>query len=450
MMSRPSYVRELHTVMTFPFALSLFEGGVIGVLAKNIFEVSGFGLATILAAPMFSNLTSFAWSMISRGRPKVRMISIMQAITLLCVASVAVLPTSGIGPALLVVLVVLMRCMMAGIVTIRSAIWRLNYPRTNRAKTTGRLALIASMVLIVAPQAFFLIDINDTLFRVVYPAAAAIGVIGLIRFAGLRVRREKELLNHERAPLAKPTPRGETGAVYEFDANAEPTREGFRSVLRRDIIFRRYMICQFLAGVANMAGETAAILLIIDMAKHQTPSMPNTVSVQLTVTLTFALAMISMPMWAKVLDQTHITSFRVRHGLTWISAQSLNWLAAYTGIIWVFVPARIMQGLARGGGLLAWQLGHNDFADRRLVSVYMGIHQTLTGMRGMVAPYLGTILLLGLPMPTVWGVPLPSLGGIGHYTFAVTTFIAVMSYLGYVYLHITLRRTGQAMVRDDA
>ena len=44
---------------------------------------------------------------------------------------------------------------------------------------------------------------------------------------------------------------------------------------------------------------------------------------------------------------------------------------------------------------MAWQLGHNDFARQDQLAAYMGLHVTLTGLRGSIAPFLGIILYAG-------------------------------------------------------
>ena len=42
-----------------------------------------------------------------------------------------------------------------------------------------------------------------------------------------------------------------------------------------------------------------------------------------------------------------------------------------------------------GGGMLGWTLGHNDFAPEEQVADYLGLHVSLTGLRGLVAPLIG-------------------------------------------------------------
>ena len=41
------------------------------------------------------------------------------------------------------------------------------------------------------------------------------------------------------------------------------------------------------------------------------------------------------------------------------------------------------------GGRLGWNLGHNDFASDGRSTLYMSIHVTLTGIRGLIAPLVG-------------------------------------------------------------
>jgi hypothetical protein len=53
---------------------------------------------------------------------------------------------------------------------------------------------------------------------------------------------------------------------------------------------------------------------------------------------------------------------------------------------------RIFEGLALSGGAIAWNIGHLHFADDDKAELYMGIHVSLTGLRGLIAPFLGTLV----------------------------------------------------------
>jgi hypothetical protein len=49
----------------------------------------------------------------------------------------------------------------------------------------------------------------------------------------------------------------------------------------------------------------------------------------------------------------------------------------------------VVNGVAQGGGTLAWNLGHLHFAREGNADVYMGIHVFLAGVRGLIAPLAG-------------------------------------------------------------
>lgn len=258
--TRHAYRHELVTSCTFPIAVAMVEGGVVGVLSKTIFETSDVGFAAIFAAPMFANLTSLLWTRVSRGRRKVFFSGLLMSALLMLVAVVALLPTTGWGPWGLVAVVVLSRCFMAGTITVRSAIWRLNFPREVRAQVTGKFVLIATLILAVTPiWAGPMLDRWPWVFRMIYPAAAVVGVVGVVSYLRIRVRQEPQLLRSERDPHAdEDTPRRADGRPHSF-----------ASVLREDRHFRSYMTWQFFAGVANMMGNTAMALFIIEAIKDR-------------------------------------------------------------------------------------------------------------------------------------------------------------------------------------
>jgi len=430
-MTRQSYAHELVTAATFPITIAMVEAGVIGVLAKKTFHVSELELATIMAAPIFANLTSFIWEMLSRGHRKVQCISMLQVSVLLLLGVISFLPTVGYGPALLVAVVILIRCALAGAVTLRSTIWRLNYPKRSRAQITGRFTLLASLIIAFGPLVgFFIQDIAPDSFRILYRIAALIGMVGVFSFSRIRVRGEKQLLKFEQQTATGPPPEGLSGCLEQFAANE---RQTVWTVLRQDHHYRWYMIWQFIGGMANLIGNFALIRLVIQL----TAGLPYEygTSILITTTIPMVFAMLTISSWARYLDRVHIARFRTRQGLCWIVAQFGNWLAALSGLVGLFGMPRMVDGVSRGGGMLAWNLGHNDFADRNLVALYMGIHVTLTGVRGILAPYLAMVLLYGWQSDVIPGLTVPPFGGIGPHVFLVTTALALIAETGFIRLH---------------
>ena len=76
--TQKSYRRELVTELTVPMSFAVMEGGFVGVVADKLYQVEPWVLAIITAAPMFSNLSSFVWAKIIRGRDKVSTIVTIQ------------------------------------------------------------------------------------------------------------------------------------------------------------------------------------------------------------------------------------------------------------------------------------------------------------------------------------------------------------------------------------
>lgn len=452
LMTRPSYRAELGAASLMPFAMAMLEGGVIGVLAEKAFHAPPMLIALFSAAPMFANLTSFAWARLARGRRKVRFIVGLQVAILLMLCLIAAMPMNQLGAWLLAPVIIAARCLSAGIITVRSAVWRQNYPRQHRGQITSRFSQIGIGLMILAATATgMLLDQRPENFRFLYPIAALVSTLGVVSFAHVRLRGERALLAMETRPTAKPQPHGEETPIYEYDAGgAGGETETFWGVLRRDPTFRWYMGCQFFAGAANMMVEP----VIVYMVGRHVLNLGYTMSILITMAIPMALAVATMPAWGKLLDRVHVARFRVPQAWMWVVSMLLLLGAglsaeagAATAAIAVLIAARGVNGVARGGGMLAWQLGHNDFASRRMVSLYMGIHLTLTGVRGAFAPFLGMALFVGWGAPTLPGVGtvLPAFGGIGAWTFAIAAGCALVATIGYT---ILARRVGRGAASD--
>jgi len=437
--TRAAYKQELLTSATLPLAVAMLDAGVVGVFGKIVFGISNTQFAMISASPMFANLLGFVWTRASRGKRKTVFAGMLMSMMLVLVAAVALLPKDdkGFGAAGLVLAVVIGRCLMAGIVTMRSAVWRMNFPRSARARMTGKFVLIATLIFALVPAAIGpVLDWNPQLFRVIYPVAAMIGIFGVVSYARIRVRQEPALLRSEREPQSD----------RDMPTRADGRPHSFVSVLREDRHFRTYMTWQFFAGVANMMGNTAFALFVIETIKDQQNA--NTLGMLLTATVPLACATLTVPLWSKLLDRQHIARYRISHGLTWVFGQSSCYVAALTGQLWLFFIPMMLRGVMQGGGMIAWNLGHNDFADKRLAALYMGIHQTLTGVRGAFAPFLGVWLLAGWEGFSWWGGDVPPWRGIGPQVFIITTGFAVVAWLGFWSFVQKLEAQGVAGAND--
>ena len=403
---RKSFRREQLSELTLPLATSLMEGGFVSVVAAKAFNVEPWIIAVISAAPMFGNLSSFFWTRIASGRAKIPMVVALQILVLLCVAAIALSPRSQTGAWILLSSVVLCRILIAGIITVRSVAWSLNYDRALRARATGRLQAITSLTVVLTTSlAGWVLDADPGNFRFVYGAGALFGCTGVWLFRGVLVRGEKRHRVMER--------RG---------AQEGRRTDGFIAVLRKDKLYARYQWHQFISGFANMMLEPPLVYLVTKQL-----GASYVVSIGIVMLIPFTLNLATMPFWARYLDKVHVTEFRTRANAAWVVGVLIMFWGAWTFSLTWLALGRFITGIVNGGGNLAWQLGHNDFAPRDQISTYMGIHVTLTGVRGASAPFLGMALYLG------WDAQgyVPGSTGMSAWVFLLAALLGVVAWRGF-------------------
>jgi hypothetical protein len=106
-------------------------------------------VAMVAGAPAFANAASLAFANLAHGRDKTRWVSSLMAACALCAILIALSPVSAAGLLWLVFWMIAARLCWAGVVTLRAAIWRANFPRHVRATITGRIAVTYSLLIAV-------------------------------------------------------------------------------------------------------------------------------------------------------------------------------------------------------------------------------------------------------------------------------------------------------------
>lgn len=419
-----SFRAEKAAEIALPAALVLLEGGVVGVIAAKIYQVSPFVLALVSAAPMFANLSSFFWSRLAAGRSKVATANTLQALIIGCVIAVALVPSGNLGAAVLVSSMIASRILLAGVVTVRSVIWSLNYARHQRARATSQLQMINAVMTVAISSAIGpLLDAFPESLGWIYWSGALIGGLGLLLFAQVRVVGETRQRVRERLERRNPT-----------------AALGFLQILREDRLFRWYQLNMFGAGFSNMLIEAPLIFVVTRQMEAS-----YTLSIMVIMVIPFAISLISMPIWAAYLDRVHVAQFRSRQSVLWILAQMLTMIGAMLESVTWLVIARTIMGVARGGGILAWQLGHNDFARTDQLGAYMGLHVTLTGLRGAIAPFLGILLYAGW---TSGGWINGAWDGIGYWVFGAAAAISGIAGWGFNALYHDMKRAGTIAIKQ--
>lgn len=390
---------------------ALMEGGFVGVIADKLFHVHPAVLALITAAPMFGNLSSSYWARLAHGRRRVPLATALLGGFSLCVAGVALIPEGVAGAGLLVGLQIVSRQLLGGFIALRSIVWSLNYPREARGRVIARLAVIGTLCMAgISWLGGQILNGNPQNFRLVYALGAVVSALGVWAFSRVPLAGEDEHLLQERR-------------ASEDGAHAG----GIVALLRADRLYASFLGWQMVSGISNMMVEAPVLYLVSRQMKASYAE-----SIAATTVVPLVLSVLTVPFWALYLDRVHASAFRATHAWTFSLSQMLLWSGAAMQSLPLLFAARMVLGSARGGGGLAWNVAHNDFAPPDRVGLYMGAHVTLTGIRGLLAPFLGMGLYLGWaahPLPL--GFTLPAWSGIGELLMPMAAALSGVSAIGF-------------------
>ncbi len=364
---------EIFTWVSLVFALSLLEGSFIGILIKNGFDgmvddwTLNFSVAVATGAPYYSNLISFLWVKLSHGRDKAKLVSNLSIICCICAFSIGFVSFDSLGLIVLLILVITARVCWSGILTIRSNIWRVNYPRHIRGKVTAKMSTIAAFLMsLSALFAGWVLDNYFAAFQWLYMGFALLSLIGAFRYRYLSVRHKDKELHREKQNV------GGVSITRMF------------ALLVENKAFGKYMLAMFCLGTGNLMFMAPLIIYL-----NEYTELSKVSQVIITMVIPLGLIPIAVTWWAKLLDGNHIFHFRQLHSVFFIVAISLYLFAQILGLDFLFFVAAVCYGLAISGGLIGWNLGHNDFVGKARPMDYMAVHVSLTGLRGLIAPLIG-------------------------------------------------------------
>jgi MFS family permease len=253
----------------------------------------------------------------------------------------------------------------------QSSLYRVMYLKEQRGRILGKLAFwtYATMVPTILATGW-LLDKSHEMYRVLYPLAGLCGLIGCWFYSMLHVPAAQ-------APLAqRPSFRASVRSVER--------------IITEDRAYLFFQFAFFLSGSAFFMSTHIVLLLTRERFGFGAFELSLWLSVVPQLLLAFG-----SPTWGKVLDH-----FGIVHCRLLINVIMTGYLACYFGGVVLAAPlliylGSILQGLSNGGGQLTWALASSHFAPRvEDVPLYNGIHFVLNGMRGLVMPWVGSILFV--------------------------------------------------------
>jgi hypothetical protein len=404
------YPKELANWALVSVGVGAVEGAVAAALVKASFAQAAspwlvdLALALVAGAPAYANLASFLFAAHQLGRDKIEWTVRWQALTLLAVMALAWVPAGAFGLWLTVLLVITARVGWVGVITLRAVVWRRNFPDAARARLASRLSALNALLMAGSGALLgWMLGHQPAAIPYFFTAVASIGLVGAWRYRSLRLRGHGVLREREASARA--------------DRDLRPSLASFKRVLADDPVYREYMQSMFVFGSGNLM-LPAPLLIVLGERLGLSPFA----QVLLVGTLPLLILPFAIVLWARYYDRVHIIQFRSVHAWSFVSASVAFLVGCATGELAWLVAGSLLLGIGFAGGQLGWNLGHNDFSKPEQAALYMGVHVTLTGMRGLAAPLVGVALYRGVesiwPGQGYWSLIVPVvLNVVGAFSF---------------------------------
>jgi len=254
-----------------------------------------------------------------------------------------------------------------------NSIFQANYDPEQRGAIFGYLnGLQLLSILLGAFLGGMILNHEAQNYRLLIPAAGLAGIGALLLYAFLPVRR----MTYDQ-PL--------TTRIGVLDAY-----RNFFTALFRDRPFGRMELCFLIYGFGIIMLDPLIVIFVVDDLKLDYAQMATALGLVGQGTM-----LVAMPLLGRIYDRFHPTAVLSASVLGLLCFPLTLYFAH--GVAGLYL-AFLFRGVAMSGVNLVWNLGPIHFAQGKDSSNYMGVHMTLTGVRGLLAPIMGMGLyyLLGI------------------------------------------------------
>lgn len=166
--------------------------------------------------------------------------------------------------------------------------------------------------------------------------------------------------------------------------------------VKADRDFRTLLISWMIMGVGNLIAWSLFVEFLANPRHGH--SLPTSTVAWLTGVVPVVFRVGFTYPWGVLFDRVNF--FVVRASLNVVFA--LACLCYYCGgaLGW-WVAGMALFGIAGAGGNVTWSLWVTKLAPKHAVAEYMSVHSFLTGLRGMVAPYLAFAMIDVMSFPAI-------------------------------------------------
>lgn len=350
-----------------PAQVASNSSGVLLLVAIQHFDAGPIAKSLIAAASFIGMLVS----PLPVAAAAVRGVSVRRTLAVLMFGAGILFAVAGIGTGLVIFVV----SVIIGVTLLQSSsplvtdLWRRNVPDAARGGLFGLVSSVAGLFGIVS--ALLIAQyLGDDAGRY-GPALVMLGVcLGLAGWAAMRMPKH-HLDPSDRLPL--------------------PALSLLWTHPRFGLVSAAWM----LVGFGNLA--TIPLRTEYIASGEFLPQYSARAVLWLTVVLPQAVTLLTSPLWGRVFDRVDFLRLRIGLNLVFV----LSMLVYFTPSIIGQVIGSVLQGVAMGGGYIAWNLWVTKYATEGRTADYMAVHTFLTGVRGLVAPFLAYAALASLSLRSV-------------------------------------------------
>ncbi|MBU6390722.1 MAG: MFS transporter [Planctomycetes bacterium] len=356
--TRVAYLYDVRSGIFF----GIFNGLVIfflPIIGRKIGATS-LEVAIITAAPTACFLLTLIWAKICRKSKKVSWVVFPTLLARSLFLSMFFVKNPLIFTSIIVCAAILESMAMPAYSSVMKEVYHENY----RGKAMGYVRFFCNIATVLASfVGGYLLDMgNGSFYKFVFPAGAVFGMMSSFLFKKIRIRRETKLPALDRL----------SAIVNSF---------------RKNTHLKYFTLSFFTAGFGYLMGAPLYPLFMVDEL-----SLSNTV-VGYLGSATALSGSISFFFWGHLIDRYKPLNLLK---VIIIIAALIPLLYAISHGILPIIFASIISGIVMNGWDLCWYNHVIQEVKREQTAGIFGIQYSLIGIRGLIAPFVGTMLYLHL------------------------------------------------------
>ena len=357
--------------------LTIFVAPVVAVVGL---DANPLELTILVCAYPLGAFLGPVWAILGRRLGMKNLVTLMATL-----ASLPMLLIFWVHDAMVFTLLVTFAQLMVSAMRMgQSSMYRISYPKELRGRMLGRLTFWTYMTLVPCVLLTgWLLDKSREMYRILYPLAGVCELFAAYCYAQIVIPHLEEKKNRPR---------------FSLNGNLQ----NIERIVSQDKLYMHFQLAFFLVGGSFFMTRHVVILLAREQFEFSALELALCLSV-----LPQLLLAVSSPMWGRILDHIGIMRCRVLIS-SMLGASLIMFFSGFLlGLPILLYLGAILRGTSEGGGQLTWFLASTSFAHRSEdVPLYNGIHFVLNGTRGLILPWVGSILfvLIGFSEVLVAGV----------------------------------------------